>query len=251
MPAPALVPNSAPRLALTPVMSTSSTASTGPAGRSELADVLAVANQSAAALVRAYGYFDLPQAAHLELDAPHVEALVSVCGAQLRQRALDTPLIFSSLALDLSPQGCASLLRTYLGLPTGLDVFHPRTAAAPLASIHPHLPAADQLVPSAFAQEVAFANPNDLAALIKWALSRIGKVIAVPAPIADPGLGTSEPQTLYVQQRGFLSLNMYTQWRAAERRTFPTLSPIFAEPASRLTVMHQAPAFPTTPFPYS
>lgn len=176
------------------------------------ADVLAVANQSAAALMRAYGAFALP--VHIELDALRVEALVRVCGAQIRRRALDTPLLFSPLALSLSSEGCTSLLRSYLGLPAGLDILpNPRNSSSAL----PHVPPPEQPIPPAFAQECTFANPVDLAALIKWALSRIGKVVPVPAVASSAG---SEPQTLYVQHRGFLLLDMYGQWRATERRKY-------------------------------
>lgn len=238
-------PPSASRLTLVPSLSSASTTHGSMLNggqetprRTELADLLAVANQSAAALVRAYGYFE--QAMHLELDPVRVEAIVRVCGAQLRQRALDTPLIFSSLALDISPSGCTSLLRTYLGVPNGIDAFLPR-AAPPSGQasrfLQPQLPPPDQPIPPAFAQETTFANPNDLAALIKWALSRIGRVIAIPGPAAprpsltavDSASTTTgidppvEQQTLYVQQRGFLSLDLYLQWRAVERRTYPIL----------------------------
>jgi hypothetical protein len=76
-------------------------------------------------------------------------------------------------------------------------------------------------LPAAFLSEIRFANPHDLAAMLKWALARLGRVFAVPVP-AVPGEGPNrkgvvEEDTIFVQQRGFLQLDAYLSWREDER----------------------------------
>ncbi|GAA6062080.1 hypothetical protein JCM10212_006503 [Sporobolomyces blumeae] len=59
-----------------------------------------------------YGYG--PIATGLELGIARVEDIVSRCAVEIRQRGLDTPLIMSSMALDISLDEICSLIRSYL-----------------------------------------------------------------------------------------------------------------------------------------
>ncbi|KDN41608.1 hypothetical protein K437DRAFT_258204 [Tilletiaria anomala UBC 951] len=166
----------------------------------------------------------------VELDSTRVAQLVFACGEQIRQRGLDTPLIFSSMALDLSPQETASLIRCYLSLlhsTSASNTFpYPTYSRTQASSPIPTPPAPDAPLPAAFAQDIRFANPNDLAAIIKWAMSRLGKVLAVPIPVSEPNRkGDVQEETAYVQQRGFLDLDIYMQWRDEERRNrYPAIA---------------------------
>ena len=109
------------------------------------------------------------------------------------------------MAINLSPSGTQSLIRAYLGYDPVYGV--------PLA----HAPHGGDLT-DAFRHEIRFANPNDLAAVIKWGMSRLGKVLAVPIPISEPNRkGDVQEETAYVQQRGFLDVDLYTQWRDEEK----------------------------------
>ena len=114
------------------------------------------------------------------------------------------------MAIDLSPTETASLLRSFLGVTLGPSG-QPSSAGTAPASGTP--------LPKGFLQEIRYANPNDLAAVIKWGLARIGKVLAVPIPISEPNRkGDVQEETAYVQQRGFLDLDSYLGWKDEERR---------------------------------
>jgi len=105
-------------------------------------------------------------------------------------KGLDSPLIFSSMALDLSSHSITNLLQSLVQSP-----------AAFLSS------------------DVKFANPHDLAAVIKWTLSRLGKVVPVSVYSHDPSRkgDPSVEETVLVQQRGFLEWDLYLRWRTHEK----------------------------------
>ncbi|PWN52929.1 hypothetical protein IE53DRAFT_234828 [Violaceomyces palustris] len=154
-----------------------------------------------------YGY--TTEAWETQLDTKRVTDILEVCSEQIRNRGLDQPMIFSSMALDLSPHNMASLIRSYLGI----SASNP-TSPLPVA---PPRPAAE--IPKSFINEIKFANPHDLGAMIKWALARMGRVLAVPVPISAPSKkGDVLEEMVYVQQRGFLELDTYMAWREEEKR---------------------------------
>ncbi|KAJ1034938.1 hypothetical protein NDA18_000545 [Ustilago nuda] len=138
----------------------------------------------------AYGY--TTEAWHVQLEASRALALLEACGDQIRNRGLDNPLIFSSMALDLSPTNVASLIKLFAST--------------------------SGVLPSAFVDEIRFANPHDLAAVIKWAFARMDRVLAVPVPVPGAKKGEVREEMVYVQQRGFLDLESYHAWREQERR---------------------------------
>lgn len=142
----------------------------------------------------AYGYST--EGWHIQLEAARVLALLEACGEQIRSRGLDNPLIFSSMALDLSPTNVASLIRLF-------------ATTQPL----------QRALPPAFLDEIRYANPHDLAALIKWGLARMGRVLAVPVPVPGQKKGEVREEMVYVHQRGFLDLEAYNAWRDHERRS--------------------------------
>lgn len=98
------------------------------------------------------------------------------------------------MALDLSANGVASLIRAFI--------------------------ASDQtrLKSSPLADEVRYANPHDLAAMIKWTLARLGRFYAVPVPSPAPTKkGEVQEEMAVVQQRGWLELDWYMMWREHEK----------------------------------
>ncbi|KAH8920615.1 hypothetical protein BT69DRAFT_396164 [Atractiella rhizophila] len=88
-----------------------------------------------------FGYW--PIEAERELDLVKVEDIIRKCGQQIKSRGLDTPLIFSTRALDISVDANCSLIRAYLQ------------------------------DPSAWYRDIQFSSPLSLASMIKWSLGRI------------------------------------------------------------------------------
>ncbi|BGP67094.1 hypothetical protein RTG_00488 [Rhodotorula toruloides ATCC 204091] len=113
-----------------------------------------------------YGY--APIATTVELGIIKVERIVQACAEQIRKRGLDTPLILSSMALDLSLDGVCSLIRSYL---------------------EDH---------ETWLQDLELANPLSIGAFMKWSLARL---------VNDRG------------GRGFVSWELYNEFKKAERAT--------------------------------
>ena len=111
------------------------------------------------------------------------------------------------MALDLTANGVKSLIKSFL--------------------------AADQssIANSDFAQEVRFANPHNLAAMIKWSLARLSRFYTVPVPSSMAVKRTVEIQeeVAVVQQRGCLDSESYVQWKEAERGKMTKASRKFAK----------------------
>lgn len=118
-----------------------------------------------------YGYW--PIETQRELNLVQVEEVVRLCGAEIRSRGIEEPLLFSTKALDINSEHVCNLIRTYL------DVRERET----------------------WRRDLRFANPHDLAGLIKWALGRY----------VNPQGG-----------RGCIPWEMFEKWRFGEReREFP------------------------------
>jgi hypothetical protein len=125
-----------------------------------------------------------------QMDVAKAAEILLACGEQIRARGLDSPLIFSSMALDLSAHNVTSLIQSYL-----------------------HTPALF------FSSDVKFANAHDLAATIKWALARLGRVFSIPVPVQEQtrrGDPAAEEYIL-IYQRGFIDFEEYTSWAALEK----------------------------------
>ncbi|GAA6014815.1 hypothetical protein JCM11491_002126 [Sporobolomyces phaffii] len=88
-----------------------------------------------------YGY--APLGTQLEFGIGKVEDIVTKCAAQIRQRGLDTPLIMSSRALDISLEGVCSLIRSYLENTKSWET------------------------------DLEFATPLSVGAFLKWGLARL------------------------------------------------------------------------------
>uniref|UniRef100_V5GID4 Meiotically up-regulated protein Msb1/Mug8 domain-containing protein n=2 Tax=Kalmanozyma brasiliensis (strain GHG001) TaxID=1365824 RepID=V5GID4_KALBG len=123
------------------------------------------------------------------------------------------------MALDLSPTSVASMIMLFADTSSR-----------------------QRVLPSEFLEEIRYANPHDLAAVIKWAFARMGRVLAVPVPVQGPKRGEMREEMVYVQQRGFLELESYNTWREQERRhQYPAaaftdfLSPLAPENAKLLS----------------
>ncbi|KAJ9478635.1 DUF1708 domain-containing protein [Pseudozyma hubeiensis] len=157
-------------------------------------DTSSSTSSGAASIKPPYVYGYTTEAWQDHLTAARVHALLEACADQIRSRGLDNPLIFSSMALDLSPTNVASIIKLY----------SPSTAG-------------QRAPPPAFLEEVRYANPHDLAAVIKWAFARLGRVLAVPVPVPGAKKGEPREEMVYVQQRGFLDFEAYNAWREQER----------------------------------
>lgn len=151
----------------------------------------------------AYGY--TPIGWDKQMDIPKVAELVLMCGEQIRSRGEDelsvacallhvlaglvSPLIFSSMALNLSAHNVASLIHSYLRSPREF-----------------------------FSTETRLADPHDLAAVVKWGLARLGRVYPVPVSSQEQSVGRKgEEETIFVHQRGFLEYDSYVPWAFYER----------------------------------
>ncbi|GAA6047802.1 hypothetical protein JCM3770_004650 [Rhodotorula araucariae] len=88
-----------------------------------------------------YGY--APLSTTLELSVVDVDRIVAACAEEIRRRGLDTPLIMSSMALDISLDGVCSLIRSYVN------------------------------DPAACAQDLTLAHPLSVGAFLKWGLARL------------------------------------------------------------------------------
>jgi hypothetical protein len=91
------------------------------------------------------------------------------------------------MALDLSSHNVTSLIQSLLNTP-----------------------------PVFFSSDVKFANVHDLAAVIKWTLARLGRVIPVPIPSQEQSRKATE-EIVLAHQRGFLDYETYTRWAEYER----------------------------------
>ncbi|KAK0547184.1 hypothetical protein OC846_004138 [Tilletia horrida] len=151
-----------------------------------------------------YGYTPTPEGvADVQLELHSAERIVQICGSEIKARGIDVPLIFSSMALDLSASNVKSLISNLLGP----EFYHSQASST----------TADQInFAQAFLDEVRFANPHDIAALIKWSLARLGRVFEVPVPVQ--GRGKVQEDIIFMQQRGFLDFEIYMAWRDEERR---------------------------------
>ncbi|PWN20290.1 hypothetical protein BCV69DRAFT_283166 [Microstroma glucosiphilum] len=139
-----------------------------------------------------YGYTHEGWETEMTLQSAH--KIVELCAKEIRERGLDCPLIFTSMALDLSTGGAGLLLKAL--------------ASSDLSDI----------ANSAISEEVRFANPHDLAALLKWTLARLGRFYAVPVPsTASAKKGETSEDVVVVQQRGWLDLDLYLHWREEEK----------------------------------
>lgn len=121
------------------------------------------------------------------------------------------------MALDVSPSNTCSLIKSYLA---GINESG-RNASQTTITARQDGSAQTESLPASFLDEIRFANPHDLATVIKWAMARMGRVFAVPVPApvkGGPGRkGELEEDTIVVQQRGFLELEHYMAWREEER----------------------------------
>ncbi|KAE8246273.1 hypothetical protein A4X13_0g5864 [Tilletia indica] len=157
-----------------------------------------------------YGYTPMPEGVpEFQLELHGVEQVVQLCGNEIKARGIDVPLIFSSMALDLNASNVKSLLANLLTP----EFYHSQATSTQAAQVH--------FGPS-FINEVRFANPHDLAALIKWSLTRLGRVFEVPVPVQAKG--KVQEEVIFMQQRGFLDLDVYMAWRDEERRSHYALT---------------------------
>ncbi|KAL8286258.1 hypothetical protein RQP46_004746 [Phenoliferia psychrophenolica] len=63
-------------------------------------------------LVLMFGY--MPLATTMELRSDQVAEIVERCAVEIRERGLDTPLVLSTMSLDISAEDTTSLIRSYL-----------------------------------------------------------------------------------------------------------------------------------------
>ncbi|KAG2113542.1 uncharacterized protein F5147DRAFT_49751 [Suillus discolor] len=99
-----------------------------------------------------YGYLSYQR--HVVLGLDEVVRLVDVVASELGTRALTTPFIFSTLALDVSASSVRGLIRAFLETCTGgIDAEH------------------------RWREEARLAGPHELGMCIRWGLARVVRVV--------------------------------------------------------------------------
>ncbi|GAA93967.1 uncharacterized protein L969DRAFT_98315 [Mixia osmundae IAM 14324] len=88
-----------------------------------------------------YGYWGIETARDMSIERVH--SIVAQCASEIRSRGLDSPLLFSTTAIDITTEGVHALI----------------------TACHQQM--------SAFRAEAEFAGPHDLAAMVKYSLARI------------------------------------------------------------------------------
>ncbi|KNZ61524.1 uncharacterized protein VP01_1389g5 [Puccinia sorghi] len=129
-------------------------------------------NPSDAELQLMYGYIGLHT--EIELDLPTTARAVNLVAQELKARALETPLLFSTHALDISTEGTHSLIRRF---------------------VHNQ---------HEFPQDLVIHGPENLAAFLKWLLSRYVN-----------GRGT----------HGIIAWEQYASWRESEKGIQSSIPP--------------------------
>lgn len=101
------------------------------------------------------------------------------------------------MAIDLSAPDVSSLIRSFV------------------ASDH------TRLAQSALAEQVRYAEPHNLAAMVKWTLARLSRFlvvpVAAPAGSASNKKGEVTEEMAVIQQRGWLELETYLAWKEEEK----------------------------------
>ncbi|KAI0739692.1 hypothetical protein C8Q80DRAFT_1111575 [Daedaleopsis nitida] len=121
-----------------------------------------------------YGY--LSYGRHVVLGLEEIARLVDVVGDELGTRALTTPFIFSTLALDISAPSVKRLIQTFL-----------KTCARPSSEAERQ-----------WREEARLAGPHDLGMTLRWGLARVVRWV-----------GRQEV-------RGLVSYDAYVEWRDTE-----------------------------------
>lgn len=139
---------------------------------------------------RSYGYISIDTGLVLGLeDVVHVVDDVS---KEMEDRALTTPMLFSSAALDLSGAKIRFLIRSYVDTLCEGDACR-RDAGASTATYRSNL---------------RFAHPHELAWFLRWALARVVRVKGEPIVLGD---------AFELEQRGLVDWEDYETWRGRER----------------------------------
>ncbi|KAG8932809.1 hypothetical protein FRC00_014108 [Tulasnella sp. 408] len=142
---------------------------------------------------RDYGYLSAENEVILSLE--DVQRLVRVVGDEILSRAVTTPLLFSSQALDVSANRVRSLVRSFLG-----------------SCQRPSAPTGD----AKWREDAKLAGPHELGMVLRWGLARLMRVV----------------NGVYV--RGMLEWDVYVQWKSDEQALrFPaTHFPVFLDMVS-------------------
>ncbi|KAG8859130.1 hypothetical protein FRB96_004700 [Tulasnella sp. 330] len=125
---------------------------------------------------RDYGYIGAESEVVLALE--DVERLVTVVGDEITSRALTTPLLFSSHALDVSANRVRVLVRSFLA-----------------SCNRPSAPTGN----ARWREDARLAGPHELGMLLRWGLARVLRVV--------------DGQEI----RGILDWDVYVQWKLDEQ----------------------------------
>ncbi|KAG8919332.1 hypothetical protein FRC02_001745 [Tulasnella sp. 418] len=122
-----------------------------------------------------YGYLSAENRTVLQID--DVTRLVTVVGDEIMSRALDTPLLFSTLALDVSAPRVRSLARSFLA-----TCHRPSAHTGELR----------------WREDVRLAGPHELGMVLRWGLARLLRLYRGQ------------------EVRGVVEWDLYVQWREDE-----------------------------------
>jgi hypothetical protein len=132
---------------------------------------------------------------------------VNVIAAELAKRGLETPLLFSSLALDISVPKIRSLIRSFTSTLISSSSSHPSYSSSAnrfSTAISPE--------EVNWRQEVTFSPERELAWVMRWAMSRVLQVRGA----VDDGHGGHVPGTRE-ERRGLVEWEVYEEWRGREK----------------------------------
>ncbi|KAK8849410.1 hypothetical protein IAR55_004742 [Kwoniella newhampshirensis] len=147
--------------------------------------------------VRQYGFLR-GIGSTITLGVEDAGRVIKDIGEEMIRRALATPMLFSNQALELNQTRTKLLIQAYLGTLSGRG---------------------SQSKHEAFLQNVQFANEQELAWLLRWAMSRITRV----------------KEGSHQTSHGVLEWEAYEEWRGRERAAgyppsaFPFLAVILSE----------------------
>lgn len=140
---------------------------------------------------RAYGYISIDTGLVLGLE--DVVRIVDDVAKEMEDRALTTPMLFSSAALDLSAAKIRFLIRSYVAtLCEEGDACKIDTKGGT----------------TTYRSNLRFAHPQELAWFLRWSLARVVRVKGEPMVLGD---------AFELEQRGLIDWEDYEDWRGKER----------------------------------
>ncbi len=184
---------------------------------------------------RIYGYIGVQTGLVLGLE--EISSVVEDVGKQLSERGvcvmedgrrkgpadgflpgigLETPMLFSTKALDLSAVKVKFLIDSYIKSLSWVCRYNP--AMFPNSHNSYHIDRTNNPISRAratYTQNLRFAHPHELAWFLRWALARVVRITRLEATV--PGPHREFIEVVDMEERGLLEWEGYENWRGRER----------------------------------